>query len=311
MSGGELERRYRRLLACYPAGFRRMYEHEMIGVLLAAGRGRSRPGVADALNLLAGAARARLGTLAAGRTDPGWRDALAVTSLLAPFLLGVLLLGQDLGWMAGLAWHNWNGTAGPLVPLWPAGLLLVPVALGLAGLRRTACGAAVVLAAWVTVQAAIGQRLDEPRFAGYLMLLAVQAVALAASPGPRHALRLTTRRGVAAALPWLAITAYAAKIIPGHYPVPLPVAEAGTAVIAAWALLALASPQARRVLVLLVLIPGSAFAASLLTFASVSFPAMSFAAGQAALYLPPAGLATLTLVAMLRSAGRKAQETRL
>jgi hypothetical protein len=48
-----LERRYRRLLACYPRVFRREHEEEMLMVLLAcAGDGRQRPGVADSVNLL-------------------------------------------------------------------------------------------------------------------------------------------------------------------------------------------------------------------------------------------------------------------
>lgn len=49
----QLERRYRRLLACYPRAFRREHEDEMLVVLLALARGRrQRPGIADAANLL-------------------------------------------------------------------------------------------------------------------------------------------------------------------------------------------------------------------------------------------------------------------
>jgi hypothetical protein len=57
----ELERRYRRLLVCYPAAFRRQHEEEMIAVLLAcAGSGRRGPGTADAVNLLWHALRLRI-----------------------------------------------------------------------------------------------------------------------------------------------------------------------------------------------------------------------------------------------------------
>lgn len=53
-----LERRYRRLLQCYPRAFRREHEDEMLVVLLACARdGRRRPGVADATNLLWNALR--------------------------------------------------------------------------------------------------------------------------------------------------------------------------------------------------------------------------------------------------------------
>jgi hypothetical protein len=49
----QLERRYRRLLACYPRAFRREHEEEMLMVLLASAReGRQRPGVPDSVNLL-------------------------------------------------------------------------------------------------------------------------------------------------------------------------------------------------------------------------------------------------------------------
>ena len=57
----QLERRYRRLLAFYPRGFRRAHEEEMLGVLLACSRDvRRRPGLADTANLLWNAVRLRL-----------------------------------------------------------------------------------------------------------------------------------------------------------------------------------------------------------------------------------------------------------
>lgn len=57
----ELERRYRRLLACYPPAFRREHEEEMLVVLLACARnGRRRAGALDTANLLWNALRLRL-----------------------------------------------------------------------------------------------------------------------------------------------------------------------------------------------------------------------------------------------------------
>jgi hypothetical protein len=50
-----LERRYRRLLAWYPAEHRRTYGDEMIGVLLAATPlGRRRPGAMDIADMIRG-----------------------------------------------------------------------------------------------------------------------------------------------------------------------------------------------------------------------------------------------------------------
>jgi len=71
---GELEHRYRRLLAWYPAGHRRDHEEEMLGVLLAAARGgQRRPALADAVNLIWGALRIRVRTGPAP-LDPRWRS---------------------------------------------------------------------------------------------------------------------------------------------------------------------------------------------------------------------------------------------
>jgi len=58
---GMLERRYRRLLACYPRTFRRKNEEEILAVLLAfAQDGQQRPGLAASGDLIKGAARAWL-----------------------------------------------------------------------------------------------------------------------------------------------------------------------------------------------------------------------------------------------------------
>jgi hypothetical protein len=56
-----LERRYRRLLACYPQAFRREHEEEMLVVLMAGTRdGRRRPGLTDCADLIRNAIWMRL-----------------------------------------------------------------------------------------------------------------------------------------------------------------------------------------------------------------------------------------------------------
>jgi hypothetical protein len=58
---GDLERRYRRLLAWYPRGFRLEYEQEMLAVLMAgSGGGQRRPRLAEVADLIRGAAWTRL-----------------------------------------------------------------------------------------------------------------------------------------------------------------------------------------------------------------------------------------------------------
>ncbi|MBQ0989505.1 hypothetical protein KBX08_05290 [Micromonospora sp. H61] len=89
MSSDDLERRYRRLLAAYPWEHRRVYEDEMLAVLLAGARpGQRRPAAADVRNLVGAGLRARLRVGARGFTEPSWADAATVTGLLA----GVVLL---------------------------------------------------------------------------------------------------------------------------------------------------------------------------------------------------------------------------
>jgi hypothetical protein len=58
----ELERGYRRLVACYPRSFRKENEEEIVAVLLSTAHpGQRRPGVAESFDLLRGAARMRMG----------------------------------------------------------------------------------------------------------------------------------------------------------------------------------------------------------------------------------------------------------
>ncbi|MBY8874882.1 hypothetical protein K7640_23930 [Micromonospora sp. PLK6-60] len=84
----DLERRYRRLLAVYPWEHRRVYEDEMLAVLLDGARaGQRRPTVAEAANLIGAGLRARLRVGARGLTEPAWGDASTVTAVLAALLL--------------------------------------------------------------------------------------------------------------------------------------------------------------------------------------------------------------------------------
>jgi hypothetical protein len=215
-----LERRYRRLLAWYPAEHRRIYGEEMLGVLMAAApTGRTRVSFADALDLARSGARARLGAVGSG-TDPPWRDALAVYSLLAPVLASVAIY-RDPVFLGALLWGHPLGL-GPFAAIRYAGLHLsfpavgiisfvllmatplMPVILGLLGLRRTALSLCAFLLIWTTVQASLGWQIQAPNTAAFLVLLAVEIAALAVSAGPRRGLRLLTWKGVLLASPWLA-----------------------------------------------------------------------------------------------------------
>jgi hypothetical protein len=91
-----LERGYRRLLALYPARYRRVHGEEMLAVLMtSAAEGQDRPGFADATDLIIGALRVRCQTFRGGM--PGWRSALA--------LVGT---GSVLGLLAGIPFASDN-----------------------------------------------------------------------------------------------------------------------------------------------------------------------------------------------------------
>jgi hypothetical protein len=84
---GQLERGYRRLLACYPVWYRRVHEAEILAVLMAdAPPGKRRPGIAEAADLLWGALRIRCQPSRTG-AEPAWRDALAVLSVIVPLIV--------------------------------------------------------------------------------------------------------------------------------------------------------------------------------------------------------------------------------
>ncbi len=209
-----LEIRYRRLLRWYPAEHRAVHQDEMLGVLMAgAESGWNRPSLAEAADLLLGAARIRLRPGRALSDRPGWRDALAVYSIAAPLMV---LISALIGWLAaelgltrighgeftmmvtGIDSHHMAGTA-----IWLAidsqGLVAV---LALLGLRRWAAAAAAISALYLGITAVL--QLYTPLSAGipisllYIPFALVapisETVALLASPGPRRGRQLMRRR---------------------------------------------------------------------------------------------------------------------
>ncbi len=88
MSDSALERRYRRLLAWYPAAFRGEREEEMLTVLLAgASRGQRRPGLPESIDLIRSAIGMRVRRLGSRLPGQEWADGLAVFSVTAPVML--------------------------------------------------------------------------------------------------------------------------------------------------------------------------------------------------------------------------------
>jgi hypothetical protein len=103
-----LARRYRRLLACYPAAFRREHEQEILSVLLAgAAEGQRWPRLAEAADLLRSATYMRLQTRwrrSWAWEYRHWRVIVPVRVVSGSWLVGLtaILYGYGLGGWWGL-----------------------------------------------------------------------------------------------------------------------------------------------------------------------------------------------------------------
>jgi hypothetical protein len=103
----ELERRYRRLLRCFPGRYRREHEQEILSVLMAGAReGQRRPGLADSADLVTSAALMRWRELT---RQPRWQWERRHWRLIARvrvaigiwlLIVGALILGAGYWWGA-------------------------------------------------------------------------------------------------------------------------------------------------------------------------------------------------------------------
>jgi hypothetical protein len=112
----DLERRYRRLVKCYPAAFRREHEQEILSVLIAGAEEEQRwPRLAEAADLLRSAIYMRLQTRF--RTSWAWECRHRRVMVPVRVISGIWLVALTAilyGWGVGGWW----------------GLLLVPAAAG-------------------------------------------------------------------------------------------------------------------------------------------------------------------------------------
>ena len=145
-----LERRYRRLLACYPPAYRAAYGEEMLAVALAAARpGRRWPDPVEAADLILSGIRRRLGTLRAGCQQPAWCDAAGVVAIIGPVLMAAFAARGLLTPISRdpYGWHY----PGPV----PVGGIIVAAAwagvatLAMLGRRQLALAGSWALLAWL------------------------------------------------------------------------------------------------------------------------------------------------------------------
>jgi hypothetical protein len=311
VSGNDpLARRYRRLLAAYPADHRRLHGEEMVDVLLASARpGQRWPRLADAADLLAGALRIRLRRRPDRAGDPAWRDALAVVSLVVPLLMlaGSLTVFGVLGFtVRALTGAPAYGLPGP----WYWAIALAPVAvalLALLGLRRSVALAALVTGTIPFVAVFAVSDAHFPSFGAWLWIDFAMLAAVAAwlSPGPRRGREILHWWGTGGAIVMLLVsTAVVRRVVDGGGPGrSLPVLLI-TVVAAMTAGACLTSRAGRRVLVLLA-IPGLPALAFLLTLTGMTadWP-LAIPSVLAALYFPA------VLVVCLAALAARARGTR-
>jgi hypothetical protein len=210
-----LERRYRRLLRCYPPGHREVHREEMLGVLLATARpGQRAPGARQTVNLVACGLAIRARRALSSLADEAWQDALAVVSLITPALMLVIAaLDFAVETRQVVVEHHAYPAAGPfwlpwLVPGGPATTMigwLAVVLLGLTGRRRAAAAiASIALAlAMFSLLAVVIQNSawsgGLPMFLitagqGPVFVASLAACSLTFSAGPRRGLAIAGRR---------------------------------------------------------------------------------------------------------------------
>lgn len=208
-----LEDRYRRLLRWYPAEHRRVHEEEMLGVLLAAaGPGRSRPPVRDALDLVLGGVGIRLRRASRSFAGEDWRDAAALLSVIAPLFLladavryavtaSVIIPEARYAASRGASWTFMFHSA-------PAHLLWAVVAVAaMAGARRTAmAGTVAAIAVEFANFILLSDYAGGTAFAPILLGL-ITVVALAAGSGAARGRALLGRGGFACIIVLLALAA--------------------------------------------------------------------------------------------------------
>ena len=98
MSQEILERRYRRLLACYPYAYRAAYGEEMLAVALAAARpGAHWPDAGEAADLIFTGLRRRLGSARPASLDPAWRDAAGIAAVIGPIVMAAFAAAPNPG----------------------------------------------------------------------------------------------------------------------------------------------------------------------------------------------------------------------
>ena len=195
----QLERGYRRVLACYPKAFRRESGEEILAVLMAtAGEGQRRVGLAESADLIMGALRMHFGL---SRSPRPVRNAVRLMCLGAVLTLAVLVtVLVTLGGVRPAAAHDLAAGQWPTVMLTQVGPWLASAPIG-AGLWL-----------WLAWANGRGYHWARPAFVAFFCVLTVVVFFGLGEGGGEDALPYTWADLIAAALPWLAGAAAALLI---------------------------------------------------------------------------------------------------
>jgi len=270
----------------------------MLAVLMTqAPEGKRRPGIAETADLLLGALRVRCQPPPRGMAEPGWRDALAVLSVILPVLI---LLTSAASETRMLLSFPAPGAFAYGFPRWLIPGLVPPFALAAAALlalwRRRVAALAVAGLLILLVSGLPSQGVSLAVGDDYLFLaVGLEIVALLASPGPRRGLQILTWKHAA-----LAVIAVLAV---GSSPSPVAPAVMFAVIGVICTGMALASSLGRWLLVLLA-IPGYPFFFTWAPFPPGFHTALAFLPASAAFvawsYLPSLILLTLAVVTACR-----------
>lgn len=181
-----LERRYRRLLACYPWEHRRVYEEEMLNVLLSGTRPEQRfPSAGDIADILFTAFRKRLTQTRDGFIEPAWRDAAATAGLLMAVLVCAIQCCDLAVNLSGVISISAPGAPG--AEDWAlAGCSLIVVVTAIGGLRRIAAGMALLGALGQFTVICVLFGLSPLVLSPTLLLSLISAIALSVPAVPRR-----------------------------------------------------------------------------------------------------------------------------
>jgi len=187
----QLERGYRRVLACYPKAFRRESGEEILAVLMAtAGEGQRRVGPAESADLIMGALRMHFGL---SRSPRPVRNAVRLMLLGAVLTLAdVVTILVTLGGVRSAAAHDlaaaqWPGAMLTQVGPW---LASAPIAAGL-----------WLCLAWANGR---GYHWARPAFAAFFCVLTIVTFFGLGQAGGEDALPHTLPDVIATAVLWLA-----------------------------------------------------------------------------------------------------------